>query len=125
MRLDAPACLPELPAAVEVAVYRIAQEALTNVVPLAHTRLCDIRLALDEAAGLLTLSIQDDGCGLPPSRGVGVGLTSMRERVEELGGTWNIEPVKSGGTRILALLPYARSEAADTLVVTPSAVLSP
>jgi signal transduction histidine kinase len=120
MRLDAPACLPELLAVAEVAVYRIAQEALTNVVRHAHH--CDLRLALDEPAGRLSLCIQDDGCGLPPARSVGVGLVSMRERAEELGGTWTIEQVPTGGMRVLARLPYARSQTADTLVVTPSMV---
>jgi signal transduction histidine kinase len=122
MRFDAPDCLPELPAAVEVAVYRISQEALTNVVHHAHAHRSDLRLALDETEGLLSLSIQDDGCGLPPSRSVGVGLTSMRERAEELGGTWLIEQVPTGGTRVLARLPSMLSETADTLVVIPSVV---
>jgi signal transduction histidine kinase len=122
VHLDAPECLPELTAAVEVAVYRITQEALTNVARHAHAHHCDIQLALDETAGLLTLSIQDDGHGLPPSRGVGVGLTSMRERAEELGGTWSIEQVLTGGTCVLARLPYARTERADTVAVTTSQV---
>jgi len=122
MRLDAPAGLPELPAAVEVAVYRIAQEALTNVVRHAAARHCDLQLTLDEPEGLLSLSIQDDGSGLPPSRGVGVGLVSMRERAEELGGTWSIEPVESGGTHVLARLPYARTERTDMGAVTTSPV---
>jgi signal transduction histidine kinase len=121
-RLYAPDSLPDLPAAVEVALYRIAQEALTNVVRHAHARHCDLRLALDEAAGWLSLCIQDDGCGLPSSHGVGVGLVSMRERAEELGGTWTIEPVPTGGTRVLARLPYARSQRADVLVVTPTRI---
>jgi len=122
VHLDAPDCLPELPAAVEVAVYRIAQEALTNVVRHAHARRCDIRLTLDETTGLLALSIQDDGQGLPLLRGVGVGLTSMRERAEELGGTWSIEQAPMGGTCVLARLPYVRSEAADALDIAPSGV---
>ncbi len=125
MRLNALACLPELPAAVEVAIYRIAQEALTNVIRHAHARHCDLRLALDESAGLLTLSIQDDGCGLPPSWDVGVGLVSMRERAEELGGTWTIEQVKSGGTRVLARLPYVLPEPADALVVPSPSRIQP
>jgi signal transduction histidine kinase len=122
IRLDVPECLPELPAAVEVAVYRIAQEALTNVVRHAHAHRCDLRLALDETTGLLTLSIQDDGQGLPPSRGVGVGLVSMRERAEELGGIWRIEQVPTGGTCVLARLPYMRSETVDTLDIAQSGV---
>jgi signal transduction histidine kinase len=122
LHLDAPACLPELSAALEVAVYRIAQEALTNVVRHAAARHCDLRLALDESAGWLCLCIQDDGCGLPPSRGVGVGLLSMRERAEELGGTWTIEPLTRAGTCVLARLPYARTETPDALVVTPTVV---
>ncbi len=122
MHLDAPDCLPELPAAVEVAVYRITQEALTNVVRHAHAHHCDMCLTLDEMAGRLSLSIQDDGCGLSPSRGVGVGLVSMRERAEELGGTWTIEQVPTGGTRVLARLPYVRSQTVGALVVTPSMV---
>src|SRR6266702_4587152 len=122
MRLDAPASLPDLPAAVEVAVYRIAQEALTNVVRHAAARHCDLQLTLDESEGLLSLSIQDDGSGLTASRGMGVGLTSMRERAEELGWTWTFEQVESGGTRVLARLPYVHSEMADTLVVAPTGV---
>jgi nitrate/nitrite-specific signal transduction histidine kinase len=46
----------------------------------------------------------------------------MRERAEELGGTWTIEPVPTGGTRVLARLPYARSERADVLVATPTSI---
>jgi two-component sensor histidine kinase len=120
--LDAPDCLPELSAAVEVAIYRIAQEALTNVVRHAAAQRCDLKLALDETSGVLTLSIQDDGCGLSPSRGVGVGLVSMRERSEELGGMWSIAQVESGGTRVLAQLPYKRSERADAAFVAPHVV---
>jgi signal transduction histidine kinase len=122
IHLDAPPCLPELSAAVEVAVYRIAQEALTNVVRHAAAGHCDLRLVLDEPVGWLSLCIQDDGDGLPPSRSVGVGLVSMRERAEELGGTWTIEPVPTGGTCVLAQLPYARPKTADVLVVTPTSI---
>lgn len=104
--IDAPQELPPLPAAVEVAAYRITQEALTNVVRHAGPSTCLVRLRLDETAGWLCLEIQDDGQGLPAVRRSGVGLNSMRERAEELGGTWMIEPVPTGGTRVLARLPY-------------------
>jgi signal transduction histidine kinase len=80
----APERLPPLPAAVEVAAYRITQEALTNVVRHAGARSCQIRLSL---GGALEMEITDDGVGLPEDRHAGVGLTSMRERAVELGGT--------------------------------------
>lgn len=107
---DAPEVLPPLPAAVEVAVYRIAQEALTNVVRHAEARNCLVRLTLDESAGLLCLEVQDDGKGLPIKRQAGVGLNSMRERAEELGGTLTITPVPLGGTCVLARLPCRLNE---------------
>jgi signal transduction histidine kinase len=121
IHLDLPQCLPPLSAAVEVALYRVAQEALTNVVRHAHASHCDLRLALDEQANLLRLDIQDDGCGLPAQRKVGVGLVSMRERAEELGGTWLIEPASTGGTHVLMLLPYRWSETTGAaLLETPA-----
>ena len=108
--VDAPERLPPLPAAVEVAAYRIAQEALTNVVRHAAARICVVRLTCDEPAGLLWLEIQDDGRGLPTMRRSGVGLQSMRERAEELGGNCEIESVPGGGTRVRARLPYVKHE---------------
>jgi signal transduction histidine kinase len=95
--------LPSLPAAVEVAAFRITQEAVTNVVRHARARTCAIRLQLADAA--LRLSIEDDGVGLPASRRVGVGLASMRERAEELGGTFTIQPRPGGGTGVQVVLP--------------------
>jgi two-component system, NarL family, sensor kinase len=103
--IDAPENLPPLPAAVEVAVYRITQEALTNIVRHAEARICNVRITLDEQTGWLCLEIQDDGRGLSSTRRAGVGLNSMRERAEELGGTWTIESLPTGGTRILVRLP--------------------
>jgi signal transduction histidine kinase len=100
--LDAPADLPPLPAAIEVAVYRIISEALTNVGRHARAQRCHIRLAL---AGGLELEVRDDGQGLSESQRPGVGLRSMHERAEELGGTCVIEPAMGGGTRVWARLP--------------------
>jgi signal transduction histidine kinase len=105
--VDAPERLPPLPAAVEVAAYRVAQEALANVVRHAEARSCVIRLSL---GGTLELEITDDGVGLPEDRHAGVGLTSMRERAAELGGRCVIESLPGGGTRVLALLPLPDSE---------------
>ncbi len=103
--VEAPENLPPLPAAVEVAAYHIAQEAMTNVVRHAEANACFVRLDLDDEAGLLRLQVQDDGRGIGVDRGTGVGLSSMRERAEELGGTRVIEPVARGGTRVSVELP--------------------
>ncbi|MGH2720079.1 MAG: sensor histidine kinase [Actinomycetota bacterium] len=100
--LTAPDDLGELPAAVEVAAYRIALEGVTNVVRHAGARRCGIRL---EAADGLVVEITDDGAGLPPDARPGVGLASMRERAEELGGTFIAERLPAGGSRVRAELP--------------------
>jgi signal transduction histidine kinase len=96
--------LPELPAAVEVAAYRIATEAMTNLVRHACARTATVRLDLDNG---LVIEVVDDGRGLPPELHPGVGLSSMRERADELGGTCRIEPVEGGGTRVRAVLPLS------------------
>lgn len=82
--LDMPEKLPPLPAAVEVAAYRIVQEAVNNVIRHSHAENCQIFVGVN---GALTLSIRDDGVGLPAEIKHGVGLNSIRERVEELGGS--------------------------------------
>src|SRR5262249_33844314 len=100
--VEAPEHLPELAAAVEVAAYRIVVEALANVVRHAQARTCRIRLKMTEA---LYLEVDDDGVGLPSTRPVGVGLRSMRERAEELGGACLVKVAPDGGTRVWARLP--------------------
>ncbi len=107
--VDAPEPLPALPAAVEVATYRIVQEALTNVARHARARTCVIRLDVSEG---LRLEIADDGIGLPAEGGAGVGLRSMRERAAELGGTCVIETKPHGGTHVLVRLPLPPTEGA-------------
>jgi signal transduction histidine kinase len=105
IHVDAPEQLAPLPAAVEVAVYRVAQEALTNVLKHAQAHTCWLRLAVDAAAGVLCLEVQDDGQGIAPAHRVGVGLRSMRERAVELGGTLTVESGAAGGTQVRARLP--------------------
>jgi signal transduction histidine kinase len=104
VQVNAPDQVPPLPAAVEVAAYRIAQEALANVVRHAQAHICQVRFRLADG---LCLDIQDDGIGLPAVRQAGVGLRSMRERAEELGGTCVVETVSGSGTRVLVRLPLA------------------
>jgi signal transduction histidine kinase len=100
--VEAPEDLPDLPAAVEVAVYRITQEALTNVARHARAHSCVVRLVVNDD---VTLEIVDDGVGIPAGRSAGVGLSSMHERASELGGSCTVEPVPKGGTRVLVRLP--------------------
>lgn len=103
--IDAPNPLPPLPAAVEVAAYRIALEALKNAVDHGQAAHCQISLSLN---GDLILAIRDDGSGLPPGYVSGVGLLSMRERAEELGGVFTIRRRGSGGTAVEVRLPLER-----------------
>jgi signal transduction histidine kinase len=105
--VETPDHLPALPAAVEVAAYRIVLEALTNIARHAHARHGCIRLSL---ADELQIEVTDDGVGLPPQHRAGVGFTSMRERATELGGACVVEPVMGGGTRVLARLPLDLKE---------------
>lgn len=93
--------LGRLPAAVEVAAYRIVTEALTNVTRHAHARTCTVRLCFN---GALELDVIDDGRGLDPTQPPGVGITAMRERAAELGGLLAIESLHPG-TRVHARLP--------------------
>ena len=110
--VEAPKELPPLSAAVEVAAYRIAQEALTNVARHAQASACTVSLAIDEA-DVLCVEVRDDGRGIGDPRensSVGVGLTSMRERTSELGGGLVVEPLPEGGTRVCARLPLSKEE---------------
>ncbi len=120
IELHAPSTLLTLPAAVEVAAYRIVQEALTNVVRHAHATHCTIHLTL--AAGeapALEVDVADDGVGMSETPTRGVGLRSMRERAAELGGSCEITRDVVGGTRIRASLPIM-SAAAAALAATPA-----
>ena len=103
--VEAPEVLPNLTAAVEVAVYRITQEAITNVARHARATTCVVRLAVNDN---VTLEIVDDGIGIPSGRSAGVGLSSMHERAEELGGGCTVELSPGGGTRVFARLPLVK-----------------
>ena len=105
VQVEAPDRLDGLPAAVEVAAYRIALEALTNARRHAQARRCQVRLALLDDG--LRIEVRDDGRGLPADPAEGVGLASMRERAAELGGWCQIEPAPNGGTSVRAWLPVA------------------
>lgn len=96
--------LPTLPAAVEVAAYRIIVEAVTNVTRHAAARCC--RVSVTTSGHGLLLEVDDDGTGMPEGWRAGVGITAMRERAAELGGLLAIEALDPYyGTRITAWLP--------------------
>jgi signal transduction histidine kinase len=101
--LESPRDLPTLPAAVEVAVYRIILEALANFVRHSHGSECAVKLS--ESDHYLQVEVCDDGQGIRRDVKPGVGLSSMRERAAELGGTCAIEALPEGGTRVLARVP--------------------
>lgn len=105
IELIVPEVMPSLTAAVEVAIYRIVQEALTNVVRHAQARRCRVHLSIDETPAALRLLVEDDGIGLFTAAQPGVGLHSMRERAEELDGSFSVMPAPSGGTKISVTLP--------------------
>ena len=112
VRVDAPPRLDGLPAAVEVAAFRIVQEALVNAARHAGATACTVRV---RANGALELEVLDDGAGLD-GRPAGVGIASMKERAAELGGTCSVEPASGGGTVVRARLPLvARAAERETL----------
>ncbi|WP_161964928.1 GAF domain-containing sensor histidine kinase [Ornithinimicrobium cerasi] len=95
--------LGALPAAVEVAAYRIVGEALTNVTRHARARTCEVRLEV--ADGALVVTVRDDGVGVPDDAESGVGLLSLHERAAELGGRADVSCPPDGGTLVRAVLP--------------------
>ncbi|MDF2661065.1 MAG: hypothetical protein K0Q94_3856 [Paenibacillus sp.] len=122
IRLYTPPALPVLPAAVEVAAYRIVSESLANVLKHAQATSCTVRLDLSPSRELM-IEIADNGKGMyarsplaepgtvsAAGAGSGIGLGSIRERAAELGGRCTIEQPDSGGTRIVAVLPLQGEE---------------
>jgi two-component system NarL family sensor kinase len=106
-----PEASTSVPEAVESAAYRIALEALTNAVR--HAGASEISVRLDVAAGpALAVEVRDDGRGLDPAAPPGLGLRSMRDRAQEIGGTLTVSaPAGAGGSPpgmvVRAVLPLA------------------
>jgi len=105
--VEAPDPLPPLEAAVEVAAYRIVQEALTNVARHAQAKHCAVHLCVGPEA--LQLRISDDGRGFAQKRS-GVGMHAMRERAAELRGTCEIVSSPRAGTTVSVTLPREQTE---------------
>jgi signal transduction histidine kinase len=98
--------LPDLPAGVEVAAFRIVQEALTNA--MRHARATRVGIHVAVTCGCLVVRVTDDGTGLAAPREGGVGLRSMRARAEEISGRLDIEAEPGRGTAVTARLPLSR-----------------
>lgn len=99
--------LPALPAAVEVATFRIVTEAITNAVKHAGAGRCTVRVSAED--GRLRIAVTDDGRGLPAgTTGQGHGLHTMRERAEELRGRLTVGAATGGGTAVEADIPLPR-----------------
>jgi signal transduction histidine kinase len=107
IHLNADALPPDLPAAVEAATYRITMEAVTNVLKHAGAQYCWIVLHSLADPPRLQIHIEDDGVGLSPQTAPNVGLHSMRERAEELGGSFQIQSRQGGGTHVTVTLPLS------------------
>jgi signal transduction histidine kinase len=84
-------------------LYRIAQEAITNAVKHSHAK--EIVVRLESGAGGLTLTISDDGIGIPPKISGGMGLRTMAYRASVIGATFNVESQPSGGAKVTCTLP--------------------
>jgi two-component system, NarL family, sensor kinase len=95
--------LPPLPAAVDVACYRIASEAMANAAR--HARAARVTVRVRAEDGELRLRVEDDGSGLPANpRSNGLGLASMRQRAEEVGGRFELRS-DGAGTSVEVALP--------------------
>jgi PAS domain S-box-containing protein len=99
MRLDLPASMHRLPPDDELCLFRIAQEALTNVHRHAASPWAAIRLKIQSNS--VMLEIEDAGRGIDAkSPALGVGLAGMRERIRHIGGIFSVEATRTGGTRV-------------------------
>src|SRR5258707_6228335 len=114
--LDLPDDLPRLSEAIEIALFRVLQEGLTNVHRHSHARSAEIRLDVD--AEEVSMEVSDHGCGMPPQvleqlggggAKIGVGLAGMRERIRELGGRFEVVSGEAG-TTIRAAVPLSIRE---------------
>jgi len=106
--VSGPASLPPLPAAVEVAAFRIAAEAMTNVSRHSGATHCLVHVAVN---GAFELTVSDNGRGARPGTSSGVGWTSMSERAEELGGSCTVTSRNGGGLVVRAVLPLSQAGA--------------
>src|SRR5262249_24512809 len=120
VNLELPSDVARLPNEIELTIFRMVQESLTNIHRHADSRTASIRLSFHDDQ--VQLEISDAGKGIPEdkmallnsSRGTGVGIRGMRERLHQLGGDLQIEST-SHGTRLRATVPVTQVAAATDL----------
>jgi signal transduction histidine kinase len=110
--VDAPPTLPAVPAGVEVAAFRIASEAMTNVARHSGASRCRVAVVFN---GMLELTVSDNGRGAGRPREDGVGRTSMTERAAELGGSCTVSERAEGGVVVHAVLPMSADVETEVL----------
>ncbi|MBT2383639.1 sensor histidine kinase [Streptomyces sp. ISL-11] len=118
VELSMPDALPALPQAVDLSAYRIAQEALANVVRHAPGAATRVSVSVDRGLGSLLVLVVNAApeTGTPPleTGGTGHGLVGMRERVRLVGGTLDTGPLRDGGFRVAAGLPFTAETTTET-----------
>jgi two-component system, NarL family, sensor kinase len=128
VELQASNGLDDLPPTIEIAAYRIVAESLANVVKHANATHCRIGLTAHPTrpaqSRLLTLAVVDDENGFEESARLGIGVDSMRERAEELGGTFHIGQTMPCGTRSRVRIPVAAGSVPQTATVREPGALS-
>lgn len=114
--LDLPSDMQRLPEAIEIALFRILQESLTNV--HRHSRTKSAEISVDVDAEQVTIEVRDHGRGMPPhvirqieaeTSKLGVGLAGMRERIHELGGRFAVSSDEQG-TTVYASIPLGAEQ---------------
>jgi two-component system NarL family sensor kinase len=103
VQFEGPDTAPVLEPEAQVAIYRVLQEALTNVARHAHAR--RVRARLESAAGRVLLTVEDDGVGFGGPLVPNLGLLGMSERVSALGGTLRVTGAGGAGVRVEACIP--------------------
>ena len=115
VQLDLPASLRRLPSELEIAVFRVVQESLTNVHRHSGSSIAVIRLEVDSER--IRLQVIDHGRGIPPQKlsyrnendTVGVGILGMRERLRQLHGRMEITSSEGQGTNVQVTIPLRES----------------
>lgn len=99
--------IPQLPEEIQVSLFRIFQELLTNI--MRHSEARHVTVSMTLKSDMLTLMVHDDGKGIEPemiSSSISLGIRGMRERAQYLGGTFDISGGSESGTSVIVRIPF-------------------